>query len=416
VNHELVIDVARHDGSRVDVDGRSSWLALICVTFSNAVVLGSTVYAFPIFLKPLGSSFHLSQLQIGIAIAAFWLSAPLTLLIPKWTRVFPLRLLLVSAPLLSAMGMIAMAVLTDYPELVGIRLIMGIAKLIGFSSAYILIADFFHKRFVAASAVGAMGGHLGGIVFPVVLEITIRNFGWRTAALLNGAVLLGTIPFIFVSVPGKVWARSEVSDGPQSKLSLRTVDSYFWMLCLAASSFYALGIVALNYLPSLALETGATTEMSAFLLTVVAASAMVGVALIGIIVDLIPIAKREWLIPLFLGMQGLVFLGLSFSASTGHYGILVASFLFGFLFGGGELGFIANLKRLVHARPYPQLFARNYFLSLIVAGLLPIGAGYYLNQGRSHFLLYVAIGLCCLAGAIATLLGTFRWRDQLALR
>lgn len=102
--------------------------------------------------------------------------------------------LLYGGMLLNVLGLLAASFATKYWE---VFLSLGVAAGLGSGMFYVpslaIVAEYFDTHRPLAMNISAMGGSIGGILYPVLFQVLVdkTSFGWtcRTFALLNGVLL-----------------------------------------------------------------------------------------------------------------------------------------------------------------------------------------------------------------------------------
>jgi predicted MFS family arabinose efflux permease len=248
-----------------------------CVFVSFASLL---VYTFSVFLKPLTEEFGWSRESASIAfgIAAMTVavcSPPLGFLLDR----YPARRIVLPCITVFGCAFASLALMTRHLwHLYSVFFVLGI---VGNGTAQLAytraLTTWFHDRRGAAFAVLMTGGTIGATILPPVAQALIDAAGWRTAAAILGAMVLGIGWPLGLRVKersGAVVAREHVVSGATVAEGVRS--RIFWI------------VVAVLFCASIS-QNGAITHLSAMLTdrgvsrggAALAASAMGGAALIG---------------------------------------------------------------------------------------------------------------------------------------
>ena len=78
----------------------------------------------------------------------------------------------------------------------------------------------FQKSRVLAVAIANSGGPLGSFVFVLLMQVLIRNYGWRGAVFIAGAIVLHGCAFGIIVMPTK-----EVTSYSQKNRDVGSIDS-----------------------------------------------------------------------------------------------------------------------------------------------------------------------------------------------
>ena len=175
------------------VDSSYSWWRLAAsVTLSTVSGVGmwSVVVALPVLQLDLGVSRADVSFAYTMNTLGFFVGGV------TWGYVVDRRGIVVTA-ILSAIGLAAGFALA--PAAPSLTLVAVAQALIGFSAAATfapLVADvshWFEKRRGVAVAVAASGNYLAGAVWPPIIELLIRDHGWRATYWVAAALCLATM-------------------------------------------------------------------------------------------------------------------------------------------------------------------------------------------------------------------------------
>ncbi|XP_048246512.1 monocarboxylate transporter 14-like isoform X3 [Haliotis rufescens] len=193
----------------------------------------------------------------------------------------------------------------------------GVLQGLGFSllymSAVVITNQYFEKRRSLANALGSVGGGLGTLVIPPLLQVMMSEYSWKGALLITGGLVLNCAVFGALFRP--FYTRQELKYmKTQSRTSGDTretaracsraafcfqVKSIFSTFTNIRYTVYVVGAVIgafpytipFNHLPDLANDLDIPEEKSAWLISVIGIASLVGRLIFGRISD-IPCVNR----------------------------------------------------------------------------------------------------------------------------
>ncbi len=278
------------------------WL-VIGVTFC-VVLAAAGIRALPgVVIKPLEAEFGWDRATISLAVAlslvAYGLAGPLS---GRLIDQAGPRTIMLGALLLTALGALAMTVMSSLLELSlwwGLLVGLGTGSLAMVMGATVASRWFVEKRGLAIGIVGA-GSSAGQLVFiPLMMGVTLMS-GWRVAVGLGAVILLVVLlPLVFLVMrnqPAELGLTPYGSrpdtvvgaplSGPLTSIveALRTAD--FWLL---AGSFFVCGftsngLIGTHLIPH-AIEHGFTENTAAWILGLLGAMNVVGTTISGYLTD-----------------------------------------------------------------------------------------------------------------------------------
>lgn len=290
----------------------------------QAVAIGLTSSAYPIFIESLEKDFAATRTEISfgvpLVVAAGALVAP-------WVgravdRGSPRRVMIAGA-LTMMLGMFGIAAAPSLAWAAAAWVfLVGIGHaLLGPIPAMTVIANWFVARRATMVAVAAIGMTVGGAVVPPAGEFLIQSVGWRGALFCMGlAAALIAVPIVWFGIrksPEEIGAFPDGAAGPAApgpldakNSSARDIlaDWRFWPVAGIFAALLGLGIAFITHLVPLAAERGISREVAVGVLSVAAVSSAVGKLLFGTLTD--RIGPRRALL-LGVGLQMLSWGGLA---------------------------------------------------------------------------------------------------------
>jgi len=392
---------------------RKWWLVIVgCIT--HAVNTGLSYFGmsayFPSFEREFGWSrtaisgaFSLARIESGLL-------GPMEGYVTD--RVGPQRMIFIGL-FLCVGGFLALSLVDSLPMLYAV-IVLGIV--LGSSLGYnmpisVLIAKVFRERRSLAFGIFRMGPGISGPMVPLVGWM-IGLWGWRTAAVISGCVLLA-IGFPLACVIRKIYTQEEAgivslesseanskdsphsSIDPQFTLKQALRHRSFWLLSVAMGMRHLVTEGVSVHFVILLVDRGWSTEAASTLLGIsalIGAPARIGMGWLGDLLD-----KRRLVMGLLLGLSVSVLL----MGYTAHAIVFTTCMIIYSLAYGG----LAALQEPIRADYFgTRAFAtiQGMSRSVVTAGtfLGPIIAGLFYDVTKSYT---IAFGVFALVSLVATL-------------
>lgn len=173
--------------------------------------------------------------------------------------------------------------------------------MLGPLAASTLLARWFTKRRGLAMGLAAVGTSLGGFLFPPLLQFLIDSFEWRTAfRLLAGVILLLLIPLIGLIVVDWPEQKGLLPDGdshvPETDSNAAPAPQFdsvgaimgernFWTIAIFMGILFSTYSMLLSNLAPFAIDSGASSDQAALLISIIAVMGLTGKLLFGTIAD-----------------------------------------------------------------------------------------------------------------------------------
>ena len=143
-------------------------------------------------------------------------------------------------------------------------------------SATVIVQQHFNRNRTIATAIAMMGGSLGQVIGPPILEFLIYYYGWRGAMLLFGAIMLHSIPFAISFTPPNKRGSGVIKEKSVREMMRRMFDFTllkevsFTLFCFSffLVKFNVFGFY--QHLPSRVVHTGMTRRVATLLMMVTA--------------------------------------------------------------------------------------------------------------------------------------------------
>ena len=389
----------------------AGWWVLAATFVCAMLVIGSTNYAFQLFVVPVEQAFGLSRAAVNQGMSlflvggAFW--APIA---GRVLDRFPAPAVMATGGLLIAFGMTAIAATSSLalmaaaiagPMALGAMFAGGLANTT-------VVSRWFRRRRGRALGIATVSSGAGGFVMVQVIAALIARFGWRGALVWTGGLIATTIGLLAlflirsrpdeasltragendVDDPGSgldardgleggfdASAREGPTAAPERTWSLFETlgERNFWCIALGTGLLMASdGAVRGSKFPYL-LELGIEAQAASFLSGCMTASSVAGKIGIGLAADRVDLRRLFALV----AVCHVLLLGILI-AKPG-YGVLLVSLS---LFGVGVGGVYPLLATLTAAAFGSASFGAVAGTMQLV--LLPISIGLVTFIGASH--------------------------------
>ncbi len=384
------------------------WRIVAALFLCTFALFGVSVYGFIILTTALSAEYGWSAARAGSLVSAMWIVAPISLLAAPVIRLLGPWRLLAAGFLVQAVVMFGLAFVSEFWQLYGLRVMMGIGKVSMVVAMPVIVTRWFARRFATAIAIVWAGGSAGGMLLSPLIERLIFLFGWRSTTLAIGAGILGCIAIVYALTrgapeassgarrPADASAKGAGAGGEPSNERVLSVHEalgvVYWPAAIAMfAAVLGTGVFAIAILsqqPAIMSAAGVPSSAAALILGLLAAAAMAGSASIGWLLDRFPAVVSCLLVAL------LVYLGLfCFHLIQGHSSVglgAFAAFAVGYAIGAGEVLWMDLTRRQFGNPAYATTYG-GWYLALQVG--YGIGGGLaglaFERMSPSQFLLCV---------------------------
>jgi predicted MFS family arabinose efflux permease len=380
------------------------WRVVAAASLGVMVSFGSLlVFTFGIFLKPLAGEFGWSREEIsrafGIAAMTIAVSSPL---LGRALDRLPTRSIVLPCFAVFGLAILALSQMTGQLwQFYLIFFVIGVTgnatTQMGYSGA---VSSWFDRHRGLALAVVLGGVGVGSIVHPILAQWCIDHYGWRSAYLLLGGLVLGLgmpLTALWVRRRGDdvQSVRSEKGSGAGEALRVRE----FWILAavLFLSSLAANG--ALTHLAAHLSDRGMAATQAALVTGVLGVANLCGRLLTGWMLDRLPGPRLSCflLVAMAAGMLTLS----SFSTGTSTAVALGAAVLIGVGLGGEADITPYLLSRYFGLRAFSTLYGVTWTVYAMAGALGPMIFGRVFDASHSYSTVLTAgAGVTLAAGLI----------------
>lgn len=288
------------------------WWLIAAVFVGEMFAIGSTTYAFGLFVKPLELEFGISRGDANKGLALFiigmGLSAPLIgrLIDRRSAR----RVMLFGAAWMGA-GFIALALAPtlQWMALAILFMVAAGATMIGPLTANTLASRWFDRRRGRALGLVAVGTSVGGTLLVPLIAYNIEAFGWRQALMIQGGIILVIVGALALWVvrdrpqdlgllaDGALADRADTTShlpaGPVWTAGALLRHRDFWCIGLSVGLTFAVTQSVLASLVPYAADAGIDAQRGALLISVLSVCSILGKLLFGALAERV---DKRWLL------------------------------------------------------------------------------------------------------------------------
>ena len=376
--------------------------AFVGVMVSFAAIMP---YTFSLFIEPLAKAFgwHREAISSAFGIAAITVaifSPGIGMLLDR----FPPRRIILPSILVFAAAYASLSLLT--PNILRFYLTYFVLGVVGNGTAQLAytraVLTWFQKHRGLALALVLTGSGTGSIVIPLLMQVVIQRYDWRSGYLALGCIALLGIPLTALLIRNRPMPVAQTDQYFQRGVSIGAAlrSSIFWIFAvmIMLEAFGSNGVI--SHLAALLTERGISAQSAAFALSIMGATGILGRLTTGLLLDRY---FAPYIAAFMLGVAGLGILMLTNAATA-----LVA--LTGTALMGYGLGSEADVVPYLIAR----YFGRKHFAALYgltwtayaVGGATgPIVVGHFYDRaGNYQPGMIIALALTCIVGAALSLL------------
>jgi MFS family permease len=270
------------------------WYTVLITALTTMLVVGSTNYAFALFVRPVSAELDLPRATVNFGLVLFY--AGTALFGPFVGRIldrYPIRAVALIGAALFGAGM-ALIGTTSSVWLIAACIFLPVSiGALGCGGLFgaVVVARWFERHRGRALSISAMGTSFGGlVVFPVV-AVLVDRLGWRLALMATGAgvwLLVSALALFLRPLPRPETGGPGRADRPRDPAwpllaVLRSLE--FWIIAFAISLMLAVDGALLVTLTPYVQDRGFTLGQVTALTTTMTASAIAGKIVIAWIAD-----------------------------------------------------------------------------------------------------------------------------------
>lgn len=399
------------------------WWLIAAVFVGEMLAIGSTTYAFGLFVQPLQDEFGISRGDankgFALLIVGMGLSGPLIgrLLDRRSAR----RVMAFGAAWMAA-GFVAVALAPSlqWMALATMLMIASGAAMIGPLTANTLASRWFERRRGRALGIVAVGTSVGGTLLVPLIAYNIGAYGWRTALLIQAALVFGIAGTLALWVvrdrPQDLGLlpdgeNTPATDGQRPPAAAASAPEWtpgrllrhrdFWCIGLSVGLTFAVTQSVLASLVPYAVDAGIDAKKAALLVSSLSVCSILGKLLFGALAERV---DKRWLLLAVVGFT-LAQLG-TLIVQPDFVWLLVICGIAGFAIGGELPVWAAIIAERYGPRSFGTVMGLmnpiNMICSLTAIGF--VGAAYDRSGGYElPFTVFLGVAV---ASAVMTLLIT----------
>lgn len=384
------------------------YVVAACCTLVTMFNIGLVLSCAGIFFVPISEELGVPVAKVAMYLSFNLLASSIMLSFSgKLMEKFGARLMMTLSSIIMGVTLITMSKFDALWQFYAAGTILGVTfTFLMYLSFPTMIPRWFNKKIGLMIGIAAAGSSIGGAIFNPICGILINNYGWRTAYVILGAVIL-----IFVSPVLGIFLRNKPADVGlkpygASSVSVRQNknDGYEYRAVLKMPLFYGLFMFGFlmstvasvfHFIPKYAATLNFSLEEAAMAASAAMIGSTIGKVGLGWIND--KSIKLGVIATIGLGIFGL---GLMFGG-TGLTVLAGGGFLFGWAYAGVFVQTPLLVRAVFGNKSYSQIYS-NISIGLTVSAAIAMAAwGYLAEFGGYGAVFIVAIILLIVCGGIA---------------
>lgn len=379
------------------------WIIVVTAVMGIAVSFGSLViFAFSVFIRPLGAEFGWSRTQVSLA---FTLAALMVALFsPVIGRVVDrvgARKVLLPCVAIYGAAFSGLAGVRSLAQFYAIYVLLGVVGNGTTQLCYArVISAWFNKRRGIALATMMAGVGAGAIGIPPLATRLIEIYGWREAYLIFGLSIfvLGLIPagLLLRELPPDTAGRSRTAGTTET--GMRGIEAtrtpVFWML-LAGFFLFSVSVNgSVAHLVPVLTDRGISSETAALAASMMGVLTLLGRLLTGALLDRFAGSRVTGLF-FAIAAAGVAVLSQARTVTAGFAGAGLIG-----LGMGAEADVMPYLvSRYFGLRAFSEIYGYTFTAYAFAAALGPLLMGWGYDQLHSYSVVLAALALAMFGGA-----------------
>lgn len=400
------------------------WWILAAAFVGEMLAVGSTVYAFGLFVKPVAEEFAASRATINGGLMLFFVGMALTApvigrLLDRW----PARWIMAVGALAMGAGFVGIALAPTLP-LMGLCIALLVAPgsiAVGPLTANTLVTRWFLRHRAKALGIAAVATSIGGAVIVPLVGGALTEYGWRGALLIQGSLIALVVPVVALwlirdrpqdvglemdgQAPAEAGAISAAAAAGRSWSTRELLlDRTFWCVGLAVGLLFSVNQSVLASLVPYATDGGLSVEQATLLVSAASLCSIVGKLAFGVFGDRVD--QRYLLI----AVAVLIVVQLLAMIATPGFALLLVMCCIGGFAGGVELPLWASLVGArFGSRSFGAVMGLMNPINMIASIVGVRFAGQAFDRSGDYDLAFqVFVGVAALSAAMALLIPVSR--------
>ena len=395
------------------LDENRRWLVLGTLFLAAGVNVGSSNYAFGLFVEPLESTFGWSRTAISASLSFTAVGALASPIIGRLMDMRGARPVLVISLALMGISFLVRPAMTELWHWYGLSFLqfIGISGITALPAGR-LIAIWFPASQGRIMGITVAGINVGGITIPFVVNLTLSASGWQAAYVVMGviAVVLAALALLFVrehpperqgGSPGQYQRGDRKLSGLPLSAATRTRSFYAIVGALALGNFGHAGVFP-QLIPHFQ-ELGIPAAWAAITVTVMAVAGLISKPTFGYLSERMT-ARLAMMLTLSGQCVGSILLVISPVAAW------VGLPIFGVSMGAHSALMPLLVQESFGSRHFGSIMGTVTMFTMIPFGLAPIIAGRTFDVTESYTLAYLGFAALFVIGAAG--LTQMRIRDE----
>ena len=384
------------------LDENRRWLVLGTLFLAAGANVGSSNYAFGLFVEPLESTFGWSRTAISASLSFTAVGSLASPIIGRLMDRHGARPVLVISLTLMGISFLVRPAMTELWHWYALSFLqfIGISGITALPAGR-LIAIWFPSSQGRIMGITVAGINFGGITIPLIVNVTLGASGWQAAYVAMGfiAVVLAALALVFIreQPSGARDDSSGEAEGMTASLSglslskaTRTRSFYAIVGALAFGNFAHAGVFP-QLIPHFK-ELGVRAEWAAITVTVMAVAGLISKPSFGYVSERIT-ARRAMM--LTLSGQGVGSVLLVISPELAWVGLPI----FGLSMGAHSALMPLLVQESFGNRYFGSIMGTVTMFTLIPFGLAPLIAGRTFDVTQSYTLAYLGFAALFVIGA-----------------
>ena len=384
---------------------------VVCCFLIMFVIVGMVLSTAGIFFKPVSESLGVEVGDFGIYQAINSLFSTLTLTFAgSIIKRYDARWLLTCCSACIALTYIAMSLFNNLWQFYMAGAVFGVAMaFLFYLGVATMLNRWFRRRMGVFMGICSAGSGIGGIIFNPVAGFLITEYGWRTAYLVFGLVILVAVtPFLGMflrSFPSDIGIRPYGEDDTKEKEVVPDTDGVSYGDAVRSLLFYLLILFAflincvasLNiYIPAYVQSLDFSIEQASYVASAVMIGVTIGKVVLGSINDRSPMLGLN--IASISGILGLILL---MSGQLGLGFIIAGGFFYGWAYAEVAVQTPLLVRQVFGSKDYSRIYSK-IAMSLAVGGTLASACWGIVADATSFSTIFAAgiffLALCLLIG------------------
>ena len=398
------------------LDENRRWLVLGTLFLAAGANVGSSNYAFGLFVEPLETTFGWSRTAISASLSFTAVGSLASPIIGRLMDRYGARPVLVISLTLMGISFLVRPAMTELWHWYALSFLqfIGISGITALPAGR-LIAIWFPSSQGRIMGITVAGINFGGITIPLIVNVTLGASGWQAAYVIMGVIAVALAGIALLSIreqpsrardasPGEAESKTPGLSGLSLSKATRTRSFYAIVGALAFGSFAHAGVFP-QLIPHFK-ELGVRAEWAAITVTVMAVAGLISKPSFGYVSERIT-ARRAMM--LTLSGQGVGSVLLVISPELAWVGLPI----FGLSMGAHSALMPLLVQESFGNRYFGSIMGTVTMFTLIPFGLAPLIAGRTFDVTQSYTLAYLGFAALFVIGAAGLTQMRIRGIDEL---